>query len=341
MIKGEAEIPPNLRKFYETLITKDGTRIRNDPLYDNKERRVQSLSYDAIYAVTNGELKTLKHILLGMLMYFLTRSRMVIQILNRFGACVSYDVAEECETEIVYAASEKSRLLPDGLHELEDLNTGLAFDNHDMFCDTLTGKGTLHDTVGICYQDVLPEHLVEALYGDRLKRNYASAPQSESTSKRRRRRRFSAENVTIEPFRKSIKIVSQSMVQLNDERRASISPYFEEAKTLDFIWKLLVALCVENVPMWTGWNSQLEENNDSKQTIRYLPQIDASPTSDAVVAETLRIALRIREECGQQYMPVTYDLAIYKKARGIQVAESPIYDKIFPLLGTTKYFNVT
>ncbi len=59
-----------------------------------------------------------------LLIYFLTRSRMVIQILKRFGACISYDVAGECETEIVYAASEKSRLLPDGLHELEDLNTG-------------------------------------------------------------------------------------------------------------------------------------------------------------------------------------------------------------------------
>ena len=30
--------------------------------------------------------------------------------------------------------------------------TGLAFDNYDRFVETLTGKDTLHDTVGIAYQ---------------------------------------------------------------------------------------------------------------------------------------------------------------------------------------------
>ena len=339
VIKGEAEIPHNLRKFYEILITNDGMREKKEPLSDNKKRRVQSLSYDAIYAVTNGETKTSKHILLGMLIYFLTRSRMVLQILNRFGACVSYEVAEECETEIVYSATEVAKLLPDGLHELGDLHTGLAFDNHDMFCDTLTGKDTLHDTVGICYQDILQEHFVEALYGNRQGDISAPVPLSEETRKRRRRRRFSAENVSIEPFRKSIRIDSQSMLTLDDPRRTTVSPYFEEAKTLDFIWMLLVSLGVDNVPMWTGWNSLLAENVNSKQIIRYLPQIDASPTSDAVVAQTLKTAVSIKEECGQRYMPVTYDLAIYKKARGIQVAESPIYDMIFPLLGKNLKFE--
>ncbi|KZS05943.1 Glioma tumor suppressor-like protein [Daphnia magna] len=31
---------------------------------------------------------------------------------------------------------------------------GVAFDNYDRFVETLTGKDTLHDTVGIVYQDV-------------------------------------------------------------------------------------------------------------------------------------------------------------------------------------------
>ena len=32
------------------------------------------------------------------------------------------------------------------------LATGVAFDNFDRFVETLSGKDTLHDTVGIAYQ---------------------------------------------------------------------------------------------------------------------------------------------------------------------------------------------
>lgn len=34
-----------------------------------------------------------------------------------------------------------------------DLNTAVAFDNFDHFVETLDSKDTLHDTVGIIYQN--------------------------------------------------------------------------------------------------------------------------------------------------------------------------------------------
>lgn len=36
-----------------------------------------------------------------------------------------------------------------------DLNNGVEFDNYDRFTETLTGKDTLHETVGIIYQDIV------------------------------------------------------------------------------------------------------------------------------------------------------------------------------------------
>ena len=36
----------------------------------------------------------------------------------------------------------------------KELATGVAWDNWDRFVNTLTGKDTLHDTVGVCYQVV-------------------------------------------------------------------------------------------------------------------------------------------------------------------------------------------
>ena len=38
------------------------------------------------------------------------------------------------------------------------LCTCLAFDNYDELTETLSGRDTLHDTVGICFQNRPPEN---------------------------------------------------------------------------------------------------------------------------------------------------------------------------------------
>jgi hypothetical protein len=57
----------------------------------------------------------------------------VIDIMNCFGHCVSYNFVEELETELAFGAFEESKLLPESLLRLPDLNTGVAFDNFDLF----------------------------------------------------------------------------------------------------------------------------------------------------------------------------------------------------------------
>jgi hypothetical protein len=59
------------------------------------------------------------------------------------------------ETELVIASSKPGKLLPAGLKSASYLRNGLAFDNYDRFVDTSSGKGTMHDTNGIVYQDRL------------------------------------------------------------------------------------------------------------------------------------------------------------------------------------------
>ncbi|EFX63293.1 hypothetical protein DAPPUDRAFT_119338 [Daphnia pulex] len=56
-----------------------------------------------------------------------------------------------------FGAVEESKLLPESLHRRPDLNTGVVFDNFDLSLETLTGKDTLHETVGIATQDVPPD----------------------------------------------------------------------------------------------------------------------------------------------------------------------------------------
>ena len=67
-----------------------------------------------------------------------------------------------------------------------------------------------------------------------------------------------------------------------------------------------------------GYNSLVYYDTSDKQKVLYLTAINESPTNTAVVMETMKQALKVAEECGQEYMQVTYDLAIAKVALQIQ-----------------------
>ena len=91
-----------------------------------------------------------------------------------------------------------------------------------------------------------------------------------------------------------------------------------------------------DTPMWVGFNARLFRFASSplpKQKICYFPQIDESPTSSSVVRETMNMAKKVAEECMQQYVSVTYDLAIAKVAFPIQEEDSS-YSNIFIQLGS-------
>ncbi|GBP96603.1 hypothetical protein EVAR_65156_1 [Eumeta japonica] len=63
---------------------------------------------------------------------------------------------EELETEATYYSMLKSTICPDAIKTSSNLCTGIAFDNYDRFVETNDGKDTLHDTVGIIYQNIDP-----------------------------------------------------------------------------------------------------------------------------------------------------------------------------------------
>ena len=82
-------------------------------------------------------------------------------------------------------------------------------------------------------------------------------------------------------------------------------------------------------PMWVGWNSlQTPGKNDAQENVFYLLQIDLSPTSTAVIRQTLKRAQQMAAECNMTSISVTHDLAIAKIALEIQEEECPQYDNI-------------
>lgn len=139
-------IPDKLDRFFKVLVGGKDIR-RRDGL--NCNRLSSSMAADAIFCVSNGTVKPSKHITLGMTIKSLTSSKKIINILNRFGHCCNYTTLEQLETEATISSVHQTQVCPPDIILNSSLCTGVAFDNFDRYVDTLNGKETLHDTVGI------------------------------------------------------------------------------------------------------------------------------------------------------------------------------------------------
>jgi hypothetical protein len=127
--------------------------------------RIDTLMDEIFFAVTNTlTLQAIKAIdardvlmdveIFSTIYWQYRKTRDDYDVMNRFGHCVSCNFVEGLETEQAIGAVEESKLLPESLLRRPDLNTGVAFDNFDLFVETLMGKDTLYYTVGIVAQEI-------------------------------------------------------------------------------------------------------------------------------------------------------------------------------------------
>ena len=140
--------PDPLRYFFHMLYTGS-----ESPVHDQVDRHIQSVCDDVMFVTSSGRIKPSKHVLIGSGMKNITGSRRVIEILNRFGHSVIYHTVEALETDLATEITERKQTTPDSILKQAGLSTGLAWYNYDGNNETLTGSGTLQDTVGICYQN--------------------------------------------------------------------------------------------------------------------------------------------------------------------------------------------
>ncbi|KAL4113704.1 hypothetical protein QTP88_017283 [Uroleucon formosanum] len=339
LIKGECSLPDKLINFITYLVGGPDIRRRNS---DETRRKVESLASDLVYAVTNGRVKPSKQLTLGITLKSLTSSRKVIDILNRYNQCTSYNVIEELETELTYSSiNQLLGLCPPGVLLLPKLSTGVAFDNFDRFVETSSGKDTLHDTVGILYQNEPDEGSHKTVFQQLplpsiqnisdVITNINSTNNIEKKNKKKRRT-FEAITPEVTPYRKKPKMIG-TLVNNDNELRQIVPNTLKICKERDLMWVLSHALKIRNTTMWTGYNSLTTTNHGSKQKIFYLTPINMSPTNTTVIYETMVQAQKIANECHQNFMSVTYDLAIAKVALQIQTTEQPKFDNLFINLG--------
>lgn len=328
IFEGEVTTPDVLRDFLSALII--------DPRYgsttnENKDRRIETIAHNIIFAATNGRVMPSTHIELGLALKSITGNKNLITMMNRMGHSINYHTAEELETELTFTATKDQKVLPDDLHSKSYLRTGVAFDNYDRFVETVDGKDTLHDTVGIVYQDWYDENHPSATL---IRREAVEVEDANEHLTVNRRRTFEVQETIIPPYPKKPRMDIGIMLATNDPKRQEIPQDLDRIRRLDFLWNFCLAMGIPNTPMWVGWNSRIVKDTLPQQKICYLPQLNASPTSSAVVAETMRIAKRLADECNQTSISVTYDLAIAKQAFAIQAQEKPEFDNLFIQLGS-------
>lgn len=327
MIAGECSIPETILDFFSNLISSTKRRQRSS----YRKRIAESLSEDLIFAATSGKIKPSKHITLGLTLKSLTNSKKIINIVNRFGHCASYTVLEELETESTLASVSNTDVCPENIKRLSNLGTGLAYNNFDRFVDTTSGKDTLHDTVGIVFQDVVDDSLESV---DISLITSESENLSESSQLRKRRlRSMDAVTLELESYSKRPRF-AERLEEIDSSLRSSDNSILLKYKKIDFTWMMSHYLKLSNTPAWVGYNSMIYEDVSATQKISYLTTINCSPTNNSVVLETLKQAMKAADECRQLYMEVTYDLAIAKVAFQIQSIEKPHFNKLFIHIGS-------
>ena len=325
--KGEGHVPHILIRFFTLLYT---GKPQISAATERARRLIESVSEDVVYGVTRGKVKPPKYCLLGMGIKSMTGSKKVVNILNHFGHSIGYHVSEELETDLAISISDRDLTRPDEILPLEGLATGLAFDNYDENCETLSGSGTLHDTVGITYQNVSDSesHSININQSDEQTGCQQDPASFEVAKRSGKMRSFDAPQYDVQPYRKKPRI---STFEYSIKTPAKPSN-LKQVQHRDVIWVIL-SIMKTSLPMWAAWNSLITKDSLPRQTIGYLQNISLPPTRLDVVAETMRVAQRVASECNEKYAVVTYDLAIAKPASQIQVTESPLFDNVFIMFG--------
>jgi len=187
--------------------------------------------------------------------------------------------------------------------------------------ETLDGKNSLHITVGIAYQNqyVPDEHHAKIVAG----------PSREtSTVSGRARRTFEGIVKECPVFRLNLRAVKFS---LSAATTSNDSDKFIEANALDILW--VIKSVHETVPQFNGFYSLFVEDRLPMTVIACMDPINESPTLGKVVQATMERSLKVAEENGQMWHPVTYDLNIAMKAFASQALRAPKFDKLIILLG--------
>jgi len=232
---------------------------------------------------------------------------------------MSYSKLEEMDTALCLQKQRKEAdqgaVLPSSSHPC--IPTSLAFDNIDRLEETLSGGGTSHRVNGIIIQPQV--HTAKPL-----------------------------ENKS-EPIiwkKRSITPVPLDIPEYNAGSREgppvmkplvfNLQPVRETAMWKNLVWSLtrLTNNSNQSISSWTGFNVKTCDSIIvERDTVGYLPTINAPATHLSTVYEVMIQVMKIKEELNLEEIVCVFDQALYAKAVEIQWKQGRMFQEVVIRMG--------
>ena len=319
LTENAVNIPEVVKKFLYTLLTGSTSFSGMESCSPRTNRLMLSLGQDLIFALSGGRQKPPKHMLRPYAVKSLTNNVDLIQILNRCG----YGVAqlEEINTALCLqkmAATPGNEVpLPENIRPF--IGTTLAWDNIDCLEETLSGEATSHRVNGIAVQAV---HFGPQLPPTSVPAMVKSKQRSIDTVDDDNLPIYNAGDRRGPPSRGYVEVTSTQVM--------------ENARKKNLLWLLARLHSSEDqtIPSWTGFNILVRnEHVVAKDSVGYLPTINAPATDMSTVYQVLTTSLQIKETLSLQSIVVVFDQALYAKATEIKWKHSAHFNDIVLRMG--------
>jgi hypothetical protein len=242
-------------------------------------------------------------------------------MLNRMGHSSSYDDVEAIDTSLAHEILARSEV--HGVVVPSNISPGVfvqvAGDNNDINEETLDGKSTTHATTLVLYQKgQFGPAAQRTLYADHSVRRRSL----EAIETYKAMREFSAYGKRPD--------VNSYLKSINDEWFCCTGPLHSSVFQLDLAWTLVrllptrlfeVDLSISSgqqiVPGWSGFNAIVSLCVPTSTNVGYCPMINGSPTEFNTVYTVMDTVKAMMANLGQKDSVITFDLAIYVKAKEI------------------------
>uniref|UniRef100_UPI00358DF722 uncharacterized protein n=1 Tax=Myxine glutinosa TaxID=7769 RepID=UPI00358DF722 len=261
-----------------------------------------------------------KHLSLAMTVRHLSGSAQLISLLNGFGYCVSNSVVLNHDTAL---ANQELHRGQDALPSIIQAgkHVTLVWDNNDFGEETLSGRGTTHNTNGIIIQRPSQSHEVVQ-------------PAPVTTVKRTQERSMQPPAVNLATYYGGKKEGPAPFATSVPLDRATYFPLLQHPKTIDLAYHITKYNIDGTLPSWTGFNQLLScVEVPPKSVIGYLPVIDATPTEMNTVLTILQRSVQIADKLQLEAVVIVVDQAIYCKAQLIRWKNAQFMKRLVIRLG--------
>ena len=311
-------IPPTLQRFLSLVISSHDS----DPS-EREQRLIFSIGQDLCRAVSHGEWKLPKHILLCMTLRHLYRSRQLVTLLNRLGHSESYAFSLELEDAVGVALEQSSTLLTSRIvRSPGNVVFHSEWDNFNQFLTSVHGSPAFNAAAGIMLQE-----------SDQVEgggpSNLPTIPRTKQRSQIQNAPVPLPSCITRQKKGPSLEVKT---VHHPQENTAALG----DAMNVYLIWAFCRKACSykQQVPALGGFISATGQAPNKLTTIDFYPSITEPITEYKVVKELLHKCEQATREVGQKYTITTFDLGVIMKAMPIVWDNPSRYKNHIILIGT-------